>query len=344
MNVSTYIRAADWWSNKLPTLLSIGYATVLHSDSDLFEIAPYCLLILFSLIAGAAYVSLINDMTDISIDAANGKKNRMANTPHWARWFLILFLVLIGSLFCWILWPDGLSIYLYLLSWLTFSCYSIPPFRLKTRGWAGVLADACGAHLFPSLYFVSAISFRLAVPVDLVWFIATGIWAFMHGLRGILWHQYRDRENDIITKTNTLATKLIPSKIHPLEIFVLVLEVGALVVMLGWINEAIVFIAAGLYLLSSVLGYYKYGLRPVIILMPGNKPFQIVMQEFYQSFLPFSLLLVASYEQPKAWIVLIVHLLLFPGTLRDIFRNLAKVFITYFGVFRNALKLKNDGS
>lgn len=321
MKISGYIRAADWWSNKLPTLLSIGYATVLHAGSMLYEIAPYCFLLLLSLIVGAIYVSLINDITDMDIDLANGKKNRMHGIPASVRWVLPVLCLLVGFGFGWFLWPDRLSVLLYFLSWLTFTLYSVPPFRLKTKGWAGAFADACGAHLFPSLYLVSALSYQMGDPVEATWFFAVGIWALMHGLRGILWHQYRDRENDIKTDTKTLATKIPIHNMRSITTVIFVVEVIAFTVMLIWIGEPVTFVFLGFYALSAVLGYHHYRLQPIIVLNPENRPFQIIMQDFYQSFLPFSLLLVAVYHQPWAWIVLIVHLILFPKTLIDIGRN-----------------------
>ncbi|HWW42405.1 hypothetical protein, partial [Pedobacter sp.] len=81
MEIKKIIRSADWWEYKLPPLLAIGYATALKTPEPFLSLMPHLLFILFSIIIGAIYVSIINDITDIEIDQASGKKNKMANMP-----------------------------------------------------------------------------------------------------------------------------------------------------------------------------------------------------------------------------------------------------------------------
>jgi hypothetical protein len=62
-------------------------------------------------------------------------------------------------------YPDRLSLSLYIMSWVAFSLYSIPPARLKTKGILGVLADASGAHLFQVALLLHRFTFFGANPL-----------------------------------------------------------------------------------------------------------------------------------------------------------------------------------
>src|SRR5207249_2154007 len=64
---------------------------------------------------------------------------------------LVALTVGTGFLFAWLWRDDALLLLCYLATWLAFSLYSLPPFRFKERGAAGVLCDAAGEQLFPAL-------------------------------------------------------------------------------------------------------------------------------------------------------------------------------------------------
>src|SRR5262249_18695269 len=62
----------------------------------------------------------------------------------------------------------------------------------KRRGILGVVADASGAHLFPTLV-AALLAYRAGgKPLDWLWLATVAVWAFGCGLRGILWHQLYD--------------------------------------------------------------------------------------------------------------------------------------------------------
>src|SRR5690606_28795408 len=190
-------RTNEWWGNKVPAVLAIGYATSLKNDVRLIESLPSILLVFISIIVGAIYVSAINDLTDIDEDLKSGKSNRMAKIPSRYRWLIPIISAVIGVLFFYLYLPDKLSACLYILPWISFSLYSFRPFRLKQRGIWGLIADASGAHLFISLLMVSHITYISKEPFDGLWFSLIGLWSLFFGLRGILWHQFYDREDEI---------------------------------------------------------------------------------------------------------------------------------------------------
>jgi hypothetical protein len=312
MKIFNVIRSQEWWAHKLPPLLAVGYATALMSSVPLYKIALWLVFLLSSLVVGAIYVSVINDITDLEEDLASGKSNRIQQVPVKYRWLIPATCVLMGFGFGYFLYPDVLSCLLYLLSWIVFSLYSIKPVRLKNRGIWGVLADGCGSHVFTSLLMVSSVSYITNQSINWIWFCAAGTWALCYGLRGILWHQFADRDNDIKVKLNTYASKVTPDSFIARGRFLFVIESVALGVMLYEIDLAAPVIALLLYFILVYIRYDRYKNQLIIVTISNERPFQIIMADFYQMLFPLSLLLYGTVCDSMNVIVLIIHILLFP--------------------------------
>ncbi len=331
MKVIKTIRASEWWGYKVAPLLAIGYATVLKSDMDLWDAAPYLLYIMLAMVLGAAYVSVINDITDMDEDLAIGKRNRMAGVKPSRRWLFPFVALLMGAAYIATFYPHVLIMALAAMPWIAFSCYSIPPVRLKKRGLWGVLADASGAHVFTSLFVVAAMSYYTKQKLDWIWFAAVGVWALCYGLRGILWHMFFDRDNDIASNTPTFATRVDPERFRQREWVILVVELGAFGIMLWRIGGSampVVFLI--LYFLFLIASWRKLGFRIVIILMPPGQPYPylIFLADFYQVFFPLSLLLTAALTSRYDWIIVFVHVALFYWSILRLLRyglRIAKV-------------------
>lgn len=323
------IRYSEWWVYKLCPLLAIGYATVLMGKVPFLQASIHFIFLLGSIAVGAAYVSMINDITDIKEDLVSGKHNRMVGIRSKFRWIFPVVSLLIGGIFFFALWPDVLSMILYPMACIAFSLYSFEPFRFKRRRFWGVLADASGSHLFPSLYFVSAMSYFTGQSINWVWFAAVGVWALCYGFRGILWHQFRDRENDIRAGVNTFASCVDPRKSIGLGIVIFIVEMVALFVMLFVLNISWCVIFLLLYGFVTLIRYKILGQQPILIQTPPSDNFQIVMMDYYQVFLPLSLLFAASMEHTGALWILFLHVLLFPQKIgiiiKDMFISLRKL-------------------
>jgi len=318
-------RASEWWEYKIPPLFAIAYATIIKGDAPLFEIVPWLVFLLIALVWGGAYAHTLNDITDIEEDLACGKANRMAKIAENRRW-LIPFTCFLGGfvIFCFfIILGDYLSAVIYALPCISFTLYSLKPIRLKERGIWGLLADALGAHVFISLLMVSSMSFFSDKPIDMMWFCFVGVWSLLYGLRGILWHQYFDRNNDLKTSSSTFATKTSPEKIRKFEKILLGFELLAFCGMLVNISLPILGIFMILYLLLVIFRYKIMSQKLVIILNPKNSSLQILMIDFYHLFFPLGILVYLSYTQELGWILLLIHLILFPrkflGVIRDVF-------------------------
>jgi UbiA prenyltransferase family protein len=323
--VLSVIRSQEWWGYKIPPLLALGYATALLSDIPLNKVALWLLFLLAAIIVDAIYVSIINDITDIEEDLASNKKNRMAAISPRVRWIFPAVCMVIGLYFICFVFTDRLSVVLYVLSWLSFTLYSFPPVRLKKRGILGVFADACGSTFFPALLMVSATSAYIGHNADWLWFSAVGVWALANGLRGILWHQFHDRENDLKVNLNTFASKVDPKSFKPATITIMLVELIALAYMLARLATLLPVVFLVMYLLL-VMMYRKMGYRITVIMSPKDGAYQILMSDYYQVLFPLSLLIAATMIYPAAWIVLVVHVFLFHAKIlligKDILRFL----------------------
>lgn len=324
MKLLRIIRSAEWWEYKLPPVLAIAFATLLIHEKNIVDNALDILFVLFSVIIGAVYVSIINDVTDIKDDLTAGKKNRMAALPVYMHWLLPLFFIAIGLAFVFFFYaPHTLSMLLYAMPWLSFSLYSFRPARLKERGFWGVLADASGSHIFISLLMVSYVSFLSGASINWYFFTAVGIWAMCFGTRGILWHQFSDRNNDIEAHVKTFATTHQPQYFKLYEMLIFTAELVALFCILYLVHNKLTIMALAFYLILAVVRYNALGQQPVIVLMPLHyKPFQIVMLDYYQALLPLALVTEAAMSQRNGWIILIIYCILFPRTPYRIVRDM----------------------
>lgn len=326
MKIVKALRYTEWWEYKLPPLLSIGYATLLLNKQSLFSNLGTLFFIMLSLVIGAIYVSIINDITDIKDDISAGKENRMAGFSSSVQFLLPTICLLLGAAFLiFFYWPDYLSCIFYLIPWLSFTMYSFKPIRLKNRGVWGVIADASGAHIFTSLLMVSYTYFSIKQPVNMVWMLLIAIWAACFGIRGILWHQFHDRENDIRSGIETFATKRKPHRFYKTEIIIFCAEVFAVLGILLLLNNMLTYLSFVLYMVLFIIRHKKLQLSPVIII-ERKYPYQILLLDFGQVFFPLSLLLYAALTQPAGWIVLIIHVVLFPFKTLQVLKDIKRAF------------------
>jgi 4-hydroxybenzoate polyprenyltransferase len=305
------VRAGEWWEYKLVPILSAFYATAVMLRVPLVSIWLTAIVILLAMVPGAAYVSVINDLTDRDEDLAAGKKNR---TIGKSRAFIALLIVVTtgtGAVFSWLWRKDTLLLSCYLAAWLAFSLYSLPPFRFKTRGILGVLCDASGAHLFPTVVAV-ILTFRAAHRFDARWLIAVAVWSFAYGLRGILWHQLSDRDADRSAGVRTFAQRHAPRVAERLGTWIAFpCELLAFATMLWLLRSMTPVLFFAVYLFLSARRMRGWKMTPVVV---APKPrYFIVLHEYYDVFFPLALLVEAAVRHRWDAIVLAAHLLLFPG-------------------------------
>ncbi len=268
------------------------------------------LSLLLAIVTAAIYASLINDVTDLSGDLAAGKRNGVAGRSRSMVAALVTLAVGAGFLFAWRWRDDAALLWCYLATWLAFSLYSLPPFRFKGRGAAGVLYDAAGEQLFPALVAVFLACRGAQRAMSGAWVASVAVWALTFGLRGIVWHQLSDADNDRAAGVRTFARRHPRAAAGIGTFIVFPLELGALAAMLWQIGGAWPPAFLVLYVLYAVRSARRWRTAPVIV-VPKPRYF-IVLQQFYSDLFPVALLITASVRDRRDLVVLVAHLLLFP--------------------------------
>jgi hypothetical protein len=313
------IRADEWWDYKLVPILSAFYATALVLRVPVSSMWTSAVSLLLAVVTAAVYASAVNELTDRADDAAAGKRNRAANGPRSVA-ALLSVAVCAGLAFAWIWRHDTPLLSCYLATWLAFALYSIPPFRLKKRGLPGVLCDAAGEQMFPALAAVFIACLGAQRTVSGAWVASVAVWALAFGLRGILWHQLKDVENDRAAGVRTFAARR-PRAASVLGTFVVFpLELGALAAMLWQIGSAWPAAFLALYTLYAIRSAHRRQLAPAIV-MAKPRSF-IVLQDFYTDLFAVALLIVASVRDRRDVVILVAHLLLYPRGVAHAIRRL----------------------
>jgi len=305
------VRAGDWWQHKLIPIFAASYASAQVLDVPLASLWRALAAILLSIVPCAAYVSVINDLADRDDDLAAGKASRLDGWSRPRLSALLAATIVPGVLFAWYWRHDILLLSCYAGAWVSFSLYSLPPFRLKARGILGVLCDACGAMVFPVM--VAAIVTRRVAHATIapLWLASLAIWALAYGIRAILWHQLHDIENDRAGFVGTFAAR------HPRGPFVLgrfiafPVEMAALAAIVWQLHSVWVVVAVVLYAALAVQYVRRWGLRPLIV-VPAARAF-MVPHDFYIVFFPIALLLESAVRHPGDFVVLAAHLIVFPA-------------------------------
>ena len=303
------IRAAEWWDYKLPPILAAAYLVLSASHASPESTAPLLIFVVLSLIAGAIYVSIINDMTDIREDMAAGKPNRMEGYGIFTRIVFLATVLSAAFVFCWYMRHHTLSLLLYGGAYVMFTLYSVPPFRLKERkGW-GVLADAAGSQLLPTLYTAVISSAYLGYALSNDKFLALGLWSLAFGLRGILWHQFHDLHNDARSGVNTWARQASARTVRLTGYILIVTELCSLAWMLFSFGQYMCFAALGIYLLYVM--YIRKNGTEIMLFRYTRPDYCIFMSEYYQLFLPLTVLVSLTIGNSTFVYLLMLHAAVF---------------------------------
>jgi 1,4-dihydroxy-2-naphthoate octaprenyltransferase len=302
-------RADCWWEYKLSPVLATIYATAALSRIPFPSLWPLVALALPALIVCASYVSVLNDLTDAQDDQASGKPSRW---PRGARIYPALLLagcMAAGGVFLIVWRKDTLLFCAYLFCWLAFALYSVPPFRLKVRGIWGVLADASGAHLFPTLFAVILLYHWHRTEAPAPWTILVALWSFAAGIRGILWHQLEDAENDRKIGLRTFVCLHGTKAGERMGLLAFLLEFTAFSLMLWRTQNALAVLFLVLYGLFASVRWRRLGIGLTVV-KPGQAS-RMAMSEYYIVLYPLAYLLTASWQQPSTLFLLLSHGVLF---------------------------------
>lgn len=306
----SFIRFYTWWNYKLPPLFGIAYFYTLLKDVP-FDVAltRYGVL-LISMIGTAGFGHYLNDLADIEADRAAGKTNAAALHSPVQRIALIIILLAL-SLLPWVLLHKvGAPLYFVMGILVLFVLYSLPPVRLKSRAFAGVLADMLYAHGVPALIVAFAMLDEVVwgdSQIALIFF-----WQVLVGLRNIAFHQVEDVEADRIAGVKTWATQLGAESIkkiclwffHPLELLAFAFIV---------VNIFQHTLLGGIILLTLIVW------RLVVYLFIYDRNYMRNLGNYFsfvnnsnEEDLPVALLMCLCAADPWFIVVFALHMVLFP--------------------------------
>jgi 4-hydroxybenzoate polyprenyltransferase len=308
-------RGDVWWVNKLAPLLGTAYAAAVVLRIPVATLCPLLLTLLFALVPCAAYVSVLNDITDLGDDLRCGKSNRLAGlSPRYGAVALggcMLFGLLAGLLLRLYPWTRVF----YAGNWIAYTFYSAPPLRLKTRGGWGLLMDACGAHLLPALWATSLIAEATGQRLPLLFVAAVGVWSLSLGIRGILRHEMMDRDRDRQVGLRTFAARVNPRFIERLVGWgIFPAELAGLGALLAQAGTAWPWTLLALNQFAEWLRSRYLGMR--FITVGSGVSDRFILAEYYELFYPLTFLLILAQREPTGWSLAGIHLLLFSRPVR----------------------------
>jgi 4-hydroxybenzoate polyprenyltransferase len=320
--ITSIARASEWWQHKLATALGIAYLT-----AGLYEVPAAALwwrlvVLLAAFVAGAFYVCVLNDVTDVEDDLRCGKRNRMDGRSKKFTAGALAIGPALGVLVGLFLMTGPLTRWFYAADWLAFTLYSMPPFRLKVRGAAGAIADACGGQMLPGLWVAAYIAESSGHLLDVRLGLCLALWGIAFGLRGILLHQIEDCERDRIAGVRTLLVRGNVASLQKLVRWVVFpVEIVALAGLLVLFGGPLPWLLLGVHLLLQWMRAKFFGIK--VILVTPRPEGRVALAEYYQLLLPAAILLTMASGDRWVLLFLAAHLCLFPDVTGRFLRNVA---------------------
>ncbi len=310
--IADKLRMPVWWYHIVPPIVSVIYAVAWIAQVSLQEIWLPTILFCVSVMTSAAFGYWLNDCTDVQEDLQAGKINHAAGLTIIQRFLVLVILAIIGLL-PWLFLPPVKTAWCALgLLFVCFFLYSMPPFRFKNRALLGVLCDIHYGHVLPIIITVATFGSLYSPFEAKKWnlIIILLILLYIKGFRNITEHQINDRKNDRKNGVYTFVIAIKPLNAARLLSFVLVpIELSVIALFLvQWSVKLLItyllFLALYAFLLQR-WGVFRLPLRH------RWYKFWYIANDFYESWLPISILFLASLDNWQYLILLLIHLVLF---------------------------------
>jgi hypothetical protein len=154
-------------------------------------------------------------------------------------------------------------------------------------------------------------------------FIFLGVWLLCFGLRGILWHQLADKENDKASGLLTVVQNMSEAQLVRLGIVIVTLETIAFT---GYImfNHLYLIFPGLIFYFIYIWMQFKNDHIVQILIDPKAKQYRIFLFEYYQVFLPISVLIAYVFKNPINITGLLFHCFLFHSNILRICKDIKK--------------------
>jgi len=310
------IRSVLWWNHLVSPLAGILYSLWWFGVDHLQQPVQTILLFSCSLFGTASFGYWLNDLTDQSLDQRVGKSNATLRYSTSVNLTIAGFLLLVGAWPWYYLVQYSVGFYAWLGVFITLLLYSVPPFRLKERGLAGVLCDAGYGHLLPVWIVLGIFASPeiTASPDWTVWAFLGSLLLLIKGLRNICLHQLEDRHRDRKAGVQTFVLRWGPKRTASLISWLFLPMEGILLLILAIVVHP-VFLAGLLFFLFTYAlrvwswkFYRSYSERMVYRLW-------YVLNDFYEGTFPLLALGLVLFHKPWLGWLLPVHVFLFPRAL-----------------------------
>lgn len=217
------VRWREWYASKVPFVWTACAAAALGSSLAGSEIVRRTVGVIAFTCLCAAFGHVANDFADRECDNAAERHTaaaRMASVPA-AVVLLLLSAGAIGALAAVTASPVALSAGVATMALA--AAYSLPPFRLKVRGSAGIWSAAAAQRTLPMLVALTAIG-----PMDVAAWVLLLV-AQLAGIRWMLVHQVSDADNDrkagvatwVTVAGEACARSVMRRLVFPLEVALL---------------------------------------------------------------------------------------------------------------------------
>ena len=207
--VATMTRWQDWGPGKITIFCSLSFYIAVAYRLPFYDfLLAFALFMLFAS-AQAAFGFIVNNWGDRDLDRSEGKYNPFNETSYLKGLSWLLSICAIAFLTALPLLRSRLFLALWALWLCTMTAYSLPPLRLKTRGFWGLLVSFLSQWSLPVL--LAFCTFDRYGGWDM-WLWAAAL--TVSGATLEVAHQRYDRERDLEADAITFGAGLSPERLN----------------------------------------------------------------------------------------------------------------------------------
>lgn len=322
------LRLSKPWRYKIPVLITVFYLVLIIGDNKCNSPIITFLSSLFIVVGVAGIGYLTNDLGDVEKDRLISKPNAAAQLNKGSIVLSFVFFLALAILPWHYLPFNYKSICLLCFQLFLFFIYAFKPFRLKERGFLGIITDALYAHTVPALLAAYTYFMVVETPKNSFWWFVLFLcpWQFFLGARNILLHQIADYDNDLQSGTKTFVTGKGVALAQKLCRYFFVAEVVFFIALTLFLSRFNTFFFIGPIVYWGVMLFKK---RKVLKRLSDKEIMYVFFDDLYLDWVPFFALLVLINGELVFAVIPVLHLLLF--------RNRIKAYVMGSSIYKKVI-------